>query len=339
MSKLPESVARMRSAVRESVADLPRGALVLVACSGGPDSLALADTLAFIAPRSGLRAGLVTVDHGLQDGSAARAAEVAAWGLSVGLDPSEVASVQVAGSGGPEAAAREARYAALDRAAERHGAQAVLLGHTRDDQAETVLLALTRGAGPRGIAGMRAVRGRYRRPLLDVARSQTHAACQERGLKAWIDPHNSDPRFKRSALRSAMEVLTSTLGDDLVANLARTAALVAADTDHLDRLAESDLEDCRDGQSLRVDRLAALPAPMRQRVLRAWVFQLGVNRAALGHRHLRAVEALVVAWHGQGPTFLPGGVEVARSGGHLVAEPAVRSLAPRSGRPWGRARR
>ncbi|WP_026932325.1 tRNA lysidine(34) synthetase TilS [Glycomyces tenuis] len=319
MARLPGSLARLRVAVRDCLDDLPRGSLVLVACSGGPDSMALADTLAFCAPRAGLRAGLVTVDHGLQDGSAERAAELAEWGLGIGLDPSEAATVQVLGSGGPEAAAREARYAALDWAAERHGAKAVLLGHTRDDQAETVLLALTRGAGPRGIAGMRAVRGRYRRPLLGIGRDDTHAACEERGLKPWTDPHNADPRFRRSALRGAMGVLTETLGDDIVANLARTAALVAADTDHLDAEAAAVADSCADGGALLVEPLAALPAPIRQRVVRTWIFQLGVNGADLNHHHLDAVEALVAAWHGQGPTFLPGGVEVRRERGRITA--------------------
>ncbi|WP_198587240.1 tRNA lysidine(34) synthetase TilS [Glycomyces xiaoerkulensis] len=325
MARLPDSVARMRIAVRDRLADLPRGALVLAACSGGPDSMALADTLAFVAPRAGLRAGLVTVDHGLQDGSGERAEEVAAWARRAGLDPVEVAPVRVLGSGGPEAAAREARYAALDWAAERHGAKAVLLGHTRDDQAETVLLALTRGAGPRGIAGMRPVRGRYRRPLLDIARRDTRATCDERGLKPWNDPHNTDPRFKRSALRGAMDVLTDALGEDLVANLGRTAALVAADTDHLDALAEAAAAECRDGEALRTDRLESLEAPIRHRVLRAWILQLGVNGAALNHHHLEALDALVTAWHGQGPTFLPGGVEVARTAGRLRASGTPRA--------------
>ncbi|GAB3648415.1 tRNA lysidine(34) synthetase [Glycomyces tarimensis] len=325
MARLPEALARMRVAVRDALDDLPRGSLVLAACSGGPDSLALADTLAFVAPRAGLRAGLVTVDHGLQDGSAERAADVAEWGREIGLDPSEAATVQVLGSGGPEAAARQARYAALDWAAERHGARAILLGHTRDDQAETVLLALTRGAGPRGIAGMRAVRGRYRRPLLDIGRDDTHAVCEERGLKPWTDPHNSDPRFKRSALRGAMAVLTDTLGDDIVANLARTATLVAADTDLLDAQADEAYAACLDGEgSPSVDRLAALASPIRRRVLRTWIFQLGVNGAELNHRHLDALDALVSAWHGQGPTFLPGGVEVRRSGRTLTARAGLR---------------
>ncbi|GAA1683849.1 tRNA lysidine(34) synthetase TilS [Glycomyces endophyticus] len=353
MAKLPPPVARLRAAVRDGLADLPRGSLVLVACSGGPDSLALADTAAFCAPRLGLRAGLVSVDHGLQEGSAERAAGVAAWAREIGLDPAEAVTVVVGAAGGPEGAAREARYAALDAAAERHRAAAVLLGHTRDDQAETVLLALVRGAGPRGVAGMRAVRGRYRRPLLGVARTDTHGACAERGLAPWADPHNEDPRYLRSALRPALDSLVAVLGEDLVANLARTAALVGEDTDYLDGLALAALEECRDGgpaaarqrpgtgeaaagrdpgrgpgdvrdgapRNGRLDakRLAALPGPVRTRALRAWLLESGVNGAELNHRHLAAVDALVAAWKGQGPAFMPGGIEVRRADGRLAA--------------------
>jgi tRNA(Ile)-lysidine synthase len=319
MAKLPPPVARLRVAVRDALADLPTGSLVLAACSGGPDSLALADTLAFCAPRMGLRAGLVTIDHRLQDGSAERAAEVAAWAAAAGFEPAESITVEVGDEGGPEAAARKARYAALDAAAQRHGASAILLGHTRDDQAETVLLSLARGGGPRGIAGMRPVRGIYRRPLLAIARADTHAACAERGLKPWADPHNSDPRYLRSALRPAMEVLVATLGEDVVANLAQTAALVGADSDHLDRLALEALEACRVEGGLDAKALAALAGPVRQRALRAWVLESGVEGAALNHRHLDAVDALVAHWRGQGPTFLPGGIEIRRSDGRLTA--------------------
>ncbi|WP_425443902.1 tRNA lysidine(34) synthetase TilS [Streptomyces aidingensis] len=133
--------------------------MILAACSGGADSMALASALAFEAPRLGLRAGGITVDHGLQEGSAERAREVADRMAALGLEPADVATVTVGRTGGPEAAARTARYAALDGAAERHGAVAVLLGHTRDDQAETVLLGLARGSGIRSLAGMPAVSG------------------------------------------------------------------------------------------------------------------------------------------------------------------------------------
>src|SRR5689334_13004280 len=158
MARIPPAVAAVRLAVRRA---LPADGLVLVACSGGADSLALAAAARFV----GASIGLVTVDHGLQDGSADRAAELAAWASTAGFDPVTVETVSVEGRpGGPEGAARAARYEALTSAAERAGAVAVLLGHTRDDQAETVLLALARGAGPRGLAGMPARKGIFLRP-------------------------------------------------------------------------------------------------------------------------------------------------------------------------------
>src|SRR5215469_4720405 len=160
------AVAAVRNAVRGCLDDLAPGDLVLVACSGGADSLALAAALAFVAPRAGLRAGGVTVDHGLQEGSAARAADVTSALTALGLDPVRGVAVAVDGLGGPEAAARAARYDALAQTAEQTGATAVLLGHTLDDQAETVLLGLARGSGPRSLAGMPPRRGVFRRPLL-----------------------------------------------------------------------------------------------------------------------------------------------------------------------------
>src|SRR5437868_2912388 len=153
--------------------------LTLVACSGGADSLALAAAAAFEGPKCGWRVGGVTVDHGLQPGAAGRAAAVAALLADLGLQPVEVATVDVGGAGGPEAAARTARYDALDRLAARMGARTVLLGHTLDDQAETVLLGLARGSGTRSLAGMAdtsGTDGRYRRPLLGLDRATTRAA-------------------------------------------------------------------------------------------------------------------------------------------------------------------
>lgn len=239
MAQLPPPVARLRVAVRRCLTALPASSTVMVACSGGADSLALAATTAFVAPRLGLRAALVTVDHGLQDGSARRASSVADWARVAGLEPAEVATVDVSGlPGGPEAAARSARYAALSAAAERVGAVAVLLGHTRDDQAETVLLALARGAGPRGLSGMPYEKGVFLRPLLGVARDDTRKACAALGLVAWEDPHNTDPAYARSRVRGElMPALVAALGPGVVDNLARTAAQLAADNAALDELA------------------------------------------------------------------------------------------------------
>ncbi|MGH3739433.1 MAG: tRNA lysidine(34) synthetase TilS, partial [Micromonosporaceae bacterium] len=239
MAGPPPPVAELRVAVRRALSRTPEASLVLAACSGGADSLALAATLAFVAPRIGLRGGLVTVDHGLQPGSGERAATVAAWAKTQGLEPVEIATVDVGRTGGPEAAARTARYRALEEAAARHHAAAVLLGHTRDDQAETVLLALARGAGLRGLAGMPARRGRYLRPLLELPRETTRAACEALGLVAWEDPHNADPAYTRARIRVLMPELERALGAGLTANLARTARLAAADEAVLSQLAAS----------------------------------------------------------------------------------------------------
>jgi tRNA(Ile)-lysidine synthase len=318
----PSPVADVRVAVRRELADLTAGDLVLVACSGGADSLALAAATAFEAPRLGLRAGLLTVDHGLQPGSAEQAGRVRDWGGDVGLDPVEVLTVRVGARGGPEAAARDARYGALDDAAGRLGAAAVLLGHTREDQAETVLLALARGAGARALAGMPARRGRYRRPLLDLPRATTAAACAAAGLTAWSDPHNGDPGYARVRVRALLPTLEEAAGPGAVAGLARTAARIRADADLLDRLAAEVAAEvvAADG---RVDAvgLAGRPAPLRTRVLHAWAQRLGVSAGALSAVHVEALDALVSAWSGQGPVHLPGGVLVARREGWLVPRP------------------
>jgi tRNA(Ile)-lysidine synthase len=238
------AVAEARGCVRRGLADLRPGDLVLAACSGGADSLALAAALAHEAPRLGLRGGGVTVDHGLQPGSAERAAQVTAILGRLGLEPAARMRVTVAGgpgSGGPEGAARTARYAALEEAARQAGAAAVLLGHSRDDQAETVLLGLARGAGGRALAGMAARRGLFRRPLLGVPRATLREACLAGGLEPWDDPHNADPAYARSRVRhQALPALEAALGPGVAAALARTAAQASADCDALDALAHAE---------------------------------------------------------------------------------------------------
>jgi tRNA(Ile)-lysidine synthase len=316
MAQLPPPVATVRAALREALHRHTRPGRVLVACSGGADSLALATAAAFVGPRAGRAVGLVTVDHGLQPGSADRAAAVADWGDVRGRP------------GGPEAAAREARYAALVDAARRSDAVAVLLGHTRDDQAETVLLALARGAGPRGLAGMpvsREVDGiQLLRPLLGVSRADTRTACTAEGLQPWEDPHNVDPAYARSRVRaSALPALVDALGPAVLDNLARTATLLAADAAALDAIAAAALAACRTDAGLRLGELAELAPAVRTRVLHGWCRELGAPGAALSHRHVTALDALVVDWHGQGPAWLPGGIGVARRGDLLVRVDAL----------------
>jgi len=291
------AVAQIRVAVRQALAGLagagPAGTgktrpLVLVACSGGPDSLALAAATAAEAPRAGLAAGGVTVDHRLQPGSDAQAARVAHTLASLGLDPVRTETVTADGPGGPEAAARAARYAALDGAADQLGAVAVLLGHTLDDQAETVLLGLARGSGARSLAGMSPVSGRYLRPLLGIRRAVTAAACAAEGLAAWADPHNTDPAYTRVRVRhQALPALAEALGPGVAEALARTANLLRADNEVLDALAVAEKERLSDADgALDAAGLAALPEAIRTRVLHQAAAEAGCPRGALSARHV-----------------------------------------------------
>ena len=318
------AVAEVRNAVRACVSDLAAGDLVLAACSGGADSLALAAAAAFVAPRLGLQAGGVTVDHGLQPGSGERASSVAALLSKLGLDPVRSVAVTVAPSlaVGPEAAARVARYGALDEAAIACGAAAVLLGHTLDDQAETVLLGLARGSGGRSLAGIPARRGRYRRPLLSVRRATTSAACAELDLEPWLDPHNGDFRFARARVRhQALPALEAALGPGVAEALARTAGQLRADAECLDALAFAESEKLRgdgsDPAGLDVGWLLALPAAIRTRVLRDAAIMAGCPHGALTAGHVGRIDALVTGWRGQRWVDLPGGVRARRQAGRV----------------------
>jgi tRNA(Ile)-lysidine synthase len=313
------AVAGTRGAVRDCLADLAAGDLVLAACSGGADSLALAAALAFTAPRRGLRAGAVTVDHGLQPGSAAQATRAAAQLRALGLEPVRAVAVTVDGSGGPEAAARAARYRALEQAGDEAGAAAILLGHTLDDQAETMLLGLARGSGGRSLAGMPARAGRYRRPFLGIGRADTAAACAALGLQAWDDPQNADPRFARVRVRQqALPALEEALGPGVAAALARTAGQLRADADLLDALAaEAAGPLVRPGPEIDAADLAALPAALRTRVLRRAAILAGCGPGALGAAHIAGLDELLTHWRGQRWVDLPGGVRGLRRYGKL----------------------
>ncbi|HPG74684.1 MAG TPA: tRNA lysidine(34) synthetase TilS [Rhodoglobus sp.] len=300
--------------------------LVLVALSGGPDSLALAVATAFEAPRAGLRAGAVIVDHGLQPGSADAAAQAARQAETLGLSPVIIRTVTVGTDGGPEAAARTARYAALNDVAAETGAHAVLLGHTLDDQAETVLLGLARGSGATSVQGMAQVTGLYRRPLLGIRRSTTVQFCADSGLDPWLDPQNDDPAYTRVRVRQrVLPVLEAELGPGIAEALARTAEQLREDSDALDHFAEELAEDLAEhseaGISLPVAALAANPPALRQRLIRLAVaseFAVSLSRA-----HTLEVARLVTDWHGQGPLDLPG-IRVERQGGLLTFRAAPR---------------
>lgn len=348
--RLTPAIADIRRAVREMLAplvrshdavqndgDSPRHAeglgtpagvaaensVVLVGLSGGADSLALAAATAFEAPRAGIRAGAVIVDHGLQPGSADVAARAAAHARALGLDPVLVRRVTIPAhthADGPEGAARTARFGAFADAMVQAGASHVLLGHTLDDQAETVLLGLTRGSGATSLHGMAPQTGPYLRPLLRIRRETTRQFCVDAGLEPWQDPQNLDPRFARVRVRSTvLPMLETELGPGIAEALARTAAQLREDSNALDAMILEAIEDICEpaeaGIAVSVGALEANPAALRNRIIRHVVvseFGVGLERV-----HVEAVVRLITHWHGQRPLDLPG-VRVARRAGMLL---------------------
>lgn len=324
MPSLSPVIAEIRLAVRTALADLPQGSTVVVALSGGADSLALAAATAFEGPKLGLRVASLTVDHGLQDDSDAVAARAARTAASLGLD-ALIVRVEVGDEGGPEAAAREARYRVLKDAAADVGASAVLLGHTLDDQAETVLLGLARGSGAASLQGMAPVRAdddglRWLRPLLGVRRETTRAFCAASDLEAWDDPHNSEQRFARVRVRErVLPVLESELGPGIAEALARTAEQLREDAAAFDEMIHETIEDIVEhaeaGISVSVAALAANPAALRNRIIRLVVdSEFGVSLTRL---QTLEVARLATDWSGQGPIDLPG-CSASRLGGRIV---------------------
>jgi len=305
---LPPTVAEGRRLLRSALDDLGPGSRVEVALSGGADSLAVAACLAFVGPKAGWRCGAVVVDHGLQPGSAEVATRAAEQARDLGLE-AEVVPVEVGTDGGPEAAARAARYAVL----RARPVDAVLLGHTLDDQAETVLLGLGRGSGPRSIAGMAPTDGVVRRPFLRLRRSDTEAICTAGGLQWWDDPQNTDAGFRRNRLRhEALPLLEDALGGGVAEALARTADQLRADTDLLDELATAVPDPCD------VAHLEALPPALRTRVLRRAALEAGADGSELAAVHVGELDRLVTDWHGQARVELPGRVSASRVGDALT---------------------
>ncbi|MCX6498554.1 MAG: tRNA lysidine(34) synthetase TilS [Arthrobacter sp.] len=333
--------------LQDALADAGYPGRVLVACSGGPDSLALAAVAAYFARRGHVdghpvSVGAVVVDHQLQPGSAAVAAAAATALRELGLSPVQVRTVDVAPTGmGPEAAARDARHAALESAAEDTGSAAVLLGHTLDDQAEQVLLGLARGSGTRSLAGMRPVRGHLLRPFLGLRRAETLEICAVEGLEPWHDPSNADPSFARSRTRvEVLPLLEDKLGPGVAESLARTAAILQLDADYLEDVANDTFTRLqeRSGPDLSLPEAALreLAPAVRFRVIARAAAAVGGQQPS--YQRLLAAEALLRRQGSAGPVELPGGVSVYRLSlaQLLAAEQAAPAGVPREGARCGK---
>ena len=320
---MTDSIVAIRNAVKPHLARLEAGDTVLVAVSGGADSLALASAILTESKQYAITAIAVTIDHQLQSGSDVQAEKVEKQLKEMGYGKVIVKKVVVTTESGLEAGARDARYQALSACAAQEKATKVFLGHTRDDQAETVLLGLARGSGTRSLSGMAIENGIYLRPLLHITRAETVAACKELGFEPWNDPHNGNTEFSRIRVRTeVLPVMEDKLGPGIAAALARSAGILRDDADALDEIAQSEIS-ASDLANLDCEHLATLARAIRSRVLRATLYAAGAPSGSITADHLAAVEALVTSWHGQGAVSLPGGVKVERISGRLslLAQP------------------
>jgi tRNA(Ile)-lysidine synthase len=308
---------QIRLAVRRELEDLTAGDTVIVAASGGADSLALAAALLPECKTLAIRVIALVIDHGLQKNSADVVHEAKKELVKIGYENIEIRKIKVEITDGLEASARRARYAAINDVAKLHNAAAIFLGHTKDDQAETVLLGLARGSGTRSLSGMAQRIDNYRRPMLSISRQQTEAACEELGLKFWRDPHNQSMEYTRVRVReNVLPLMEIEIGPGVADALVRSAKLLRDDADALDQWVD-EIFDELDPISLDISTLESLPRAIRTRVLRKAIYLAGAPTGSLSSEHIEPVEALVTTWKGQGPVSLPGGVTIERISGRL----------------------
>jgi len=320
---MTDAIVAIRNAVKPHLARLEAGDKVLVAVSGGADSLALASAILTESKEFAITPIAVTIDHQLQSGSGAQAEKVENQLKEMGYGKVLLQKVVVTTESGLEAGARDARYQALSTCASQEKATKVFLGHTRDDQAETVLLGLARGSGTRSLSGMAIENGIYIRPLLQITREETVLACKEVGVEPWNDPHNGNTEFSRVRVRTEiLPVMEEKLGPGIAAALSRSASILRDDADALDAIAQTEISHS-DLANLDCEHLATLARAIRSRVLRAAIYAAGASSGSITADHLAGVEALVTSWRGQGPLSLPGGVKVERISGRLslLAQP------------------
>ena len=303
----------LRAALLDNLSDLEAGDQIVVGVSGGADSIALLKAAVHVGKERDLLVGAVIINHQIQDNAFDVAQKAAELSRVLGAQTVEVISVSVAtgkGSGGLEAAARDARRSAFEAYAAAHDVKAVLLGHTQDDQAETVILGLARGSGARSLSGMQTIDGLYRRPFLWLSRDVVRATVAN--LEIYDDPHNEDSHFARVRVRhEVLPVLERELGKGIIGSLARTADMLHDDADALDAFAKDAMTD-------DIDDLQFLDRAVRTRVLRMLALQAGALANDLTRDHVLAIDQLITDWRGQGPLNLPGNVDVSRAHGKLI---------------------
>ena len=298
------------------------GQKLLIAVSGGADSLALAAACEFEAKKLGVKIAAAVIDHSLQKDSDKVAAQTAKTLAALGFEEVVVKKIAVGKAGGPEAAARTARYTALETLRQKTKSHFVVLGHTSSDQAETVLLGLVRGSGSKSLSGMSEKTGVLLRPLLGIERATTEAFCKDSGIKYWSDPQNKDEKFLRVMIRKhVLPFLEKQLGGSVAASLVRTSDQLREDNSYLESQADKSFKKYAkvsgSGISFDAKAIEKLPAAILNRVIKKALDGFGSESS---RTHVLAVSDLVLSWHGQKPLALPG-VRVVRKGNTISFEP------------------
>jgi len=318
----------MQNAVQNLLKDFDAGDYVLVGCSGGADSLALAWTTLVVGKRLELKTGVIIVDHQLFPESNSVALNAKKQCEDLGIEEVIIKKVNVEQTHeGLEAAARIARYEAFENVLQETNAQVILLAHTQDDQAETVLMRLTRGSGAKSLSGMAQVSGKYLRPFLHLRKKLVHDSLDLIGLKAWQDPANTDHQFLRVKVRhELMPKIVEVLGASAISSLDKTSQLLRLDNQALEELAQQFFESQKDVKTngLEISELEKLPEAIRTRVLRICAIASGVHPGPFSFEHIEAIDALVKNWHGQGNVDLPGFIQATRVGHSLRFIPSKR---------------
>ena len=311
----------MQNAVQNLLKDFDAGDYVLVGCSGGADSLALAWTTLVVGKRLELKTGVIIVDHQLFPESNSVALNAKKQCEDLGIEEVIIKKVNVEQTHeGLEAAARIARYEAFENVLQETNAQVILLAHTQDDQAETVLMRLTRGSGAKSLSGMAQVSGKYLRPFLHLRKKLVHDSLDLIGLKAWQDPANTDHQFLRVKVRhELMPKIVEVLGESAISSLDKTSQLLRLDNQALEDLAQQFFESQKDVKTngLEISELEKLPEAIRTRVLKICAIASGVHPGPFSFEHIEAIDALVKNWHGQGNVDLPGFIQATRVNGSL----------------------
>ena len=285
---------------------------ILVACSGGADSLALAWTSQVVAKRLGLNLICVIIDHQLIKESAQVALEAKIKCENFGIEKVVIKQIEVKeNKEGLEAAARKARYEAFEQLTIEFDAKAVLLAHTQDDQAETMLMRLTRGSGAKSLSAMKEVSGKYLRPFLHIRKFELVNALEKEGITYWQDPANTDYKFLRAKVRhELMPKLIEVLGQSAIESLDKTSDLLKEDNDALDLIAQENYDKLN--KELKVENLEEYPAAIRKRIIKIAALEAGVISGPFSYEHIEAIDALVTNWRGQGNVDLPGFIQASR---------------------------